>query len=78
MQIVESSWTFTPLGAGTVEVVFQGFGDPGGNLSAGLLAWFVQLSISEAPYNTLLQMRRILPRPEYQSAKYGFIREVGQ
>lgn len=75
MPVVESSWTFTPLGGGMVEVVFEGYGDPGGNLSSGLLAFFVRLSLSEAPYQTILQMKKYVTRPEYQAARYSFIRE---
>jgi hypothetical protein len=78
MPVVESSWTFTPLADGMTEVVFQGHGDPGGSLSSVLLAWFVRLSISEAPYQTMLQMTKFVSRPEYQAARYPFIREPVQ
>jgi hypothetical protein len=78
MPVVESSWTFTPLADGVVEVVFQGYGDPGGSLSSVLLAWFVRLSISEAPYHTMLHMKKFVSRPEYQAARYPFIREPVQ
>ena len=78
MPVVESSWTFTPLADGMVEVVFQGHGDPGGSLSSVLLAWFVRLSISEAPYQTMLEMKKRVARPEYQAARYPFIREPVQ
>jgi hypothetical protein len=78
MPVVESSWTFTPLADGMVEVVFQGYGDPGGSLSSVLLAWFVRLSISEAPYQTMLEMKKRVSRPEYQAARYPFIREPVQ
>ena len=76
MPVVESSWTFTPLGAGMVEVVFEGYGDPGGSLSSALLAWYVRLTLSEAPYHTMLQMKSVVSRPEYQAARYSFIREA--
>src|SRR5260221_2690649 len=78
MAVVESSWTFRALADGMVEVVFQGYGDPGGSLSSVLLAWFVRLSISEAPYQTLLQMKRLISTPEYQAARYPFITEPVQ
>jgi hypothetical protein len=78
MPVVESEWTFTPLADGMVEVVFQGHGDPGGSLSSVLLAWFVRLSISEAPYHTMLQMKKRVSQPEYQAARYPFIREPVQ
>jgi len=76
MPVVESVWTFTPLSAGVVEVVFEGYGDPGGNLSSGVLAWFVRLTLSEAPYQTMLQMKKFVAQPEYQAARYPFIREA--
>jgi hypothetical protein len=76
MPVVESSWTFTPLADGMVEVVFQGHGDPGGSLSSVFLAWFVRLSISEAPYQTMLEMKKRVTRPEYQAARYPFVREA--
>jgi hypothetical protein len=76
MPVVESVWTFTPLPAGMVEVVFEGYGDPGGNLSSGLLAWFIRLSLSEAPYQTMLQMKKFVTQPEYQAARYSFIKEA--
>jgi hypothetical protein len=77
MPVVESSWTFTPLGGGMVEVVFEGYGDPGGTLSSGLLAWFIRISLSEAPYQTMLQMKKFVTQPEYQAARYAYIREPG-
>lgn len=76
MPVVESSWNFTPLGGGMVEVVFEGYGDPGGTLSSGLLAWFVRISLSEAPYQTMLQMKKFVTQPDYQAARYSFIREA--
>ena len=76
MPVVESSWTFTPLADGMVEVVFQGHGDPGGSLSSVFLAWFVRISISEAPHQTMLNMKKFVARPEYQAARYSFIREA--
>ena len=78
MPVVESVWTFTPLPDGMVEVVFRGHGDPGGSLSSVLLAWFVRLSISEAPYHTMLQVKKRVSQPEYQAARYPFITEPVQ
>ena len=77
MPVVESTWTFTPSAGGVVEVVFEGYGDPGGNLSSGLLAWFVRLSLSEAPYQTMLRMKKFVAQPNYQSVSYSYIREPG-
>lgn len=76
MPVVESTWTFTPVADGMVEVVFDGYGDPGGSLSSGLLAWFVRLTLNEAPYQTMLRMKEFISRPEYQAARYPYVREA--
>ncbi len=78
MPVVESFWRFTPLKAGLVEVVFQGYGDPGGSLSSGFLEWITRLSLLEAPYQTLLGLQKVIVRPEYQARKFDFIREPGR
>jgi hypothetical protein len=75
MPVVESFWRFTPLGAGLVEVEFQGYGDPGGNLSAGLLKWIAQNAIWEAPYRTLLGLRDAIGEARYQSASFRHVVE---
>ena len=75
MPLVESYWSFTPIDSGTIEVVFQGFGDPGGNLSSGFLRWFVDLALWEAPYQTLLGMQQMISRDAYQQASFTYIRE---
>ena len=76
MPVVESTWTFTPVADGMVEVVFDGYGDPGGSLSSGLLAWFVRLTLNEAPYQTMLHMKQFISRPEYQAARYSYVKEA--
>jgi len=78
MKIVESLWSFTPTGPGSVEVVFQGYGDPGGNLSTSIAKWFIDLALWEAPYYTLLGLQKVISRDAYQSATYGFVREPGE
>lgn len=78
MRVVESHWRFTPLGSGMVEVVFQGYGDPGGNLSSGLLKWIAQSAIWEAPYQTLLGMREVIADAAYQAASFPYVAEPGR
>jgi hypothetical protein len=75
MPVVESFWRFTPLGDGVVEIEFQGYGDPGGNLSYGPLKWFAQHAIWEAPYRTLLGMRAAIGDAAYQSASFRYVVE---
>jgi len=75
MPVVESYWRFTPLESGAIEVVFQGYGDPGGNLSSRFLRWFVDLALWEAPYQTLLGVQKMISGDAYQRASYAYIRE---
>jgi hypothetical protein len=76
MKRVESSWRFVPQFDRIVEVTFQGYGDPGGNASVPLLRWLVGLVVWESPYKTLKNMRKIIGRNKYQSAKFDFIIDV--
>lgn len=72
---MQSSWEFVPQADGIVEVRFRGHGDIGGSLSDGLGQWFASMVIAEAPYKTLLGMRRAVMQPRYQKAEVSFIRE---
>ncbi|VAX28375.1 hypothetical protein MNBD_NITROSPIRAE01-568 [hydrothermal vent metagenome] len=72
---VKSHWLFSPLQDGTVEVLFQGYGDAGGNMSSKLLHWFVNLALWESPYNTLQGMRAIIHQEKYQHQTFPFIQE---
>jgi hypothetical protein len=75
MPKVESFWRFEPQGEGMVEVTFQGYGDPGGNVSNPFFKWFLSFVVWESPYETLKNMRGIIGRPEYQNARFHFIKE---
>ncbi len=57
MPVVKSTWTLTPVGEGLVEVMFQGFGEPGGNLSSPFFRRFYNPASWEAPLNTLAGLR---------------------
>lgn len=72
---LRSSWTFTPVGDGLVEVEFRGYGDAGGNLSSGLLSWITQQVVSEAPHQSLIGLRRMIRQARYQRAVLDIIRE---
>ncbi len=75
MHKVQSHWSFSPLQDGKVEVVFQGYGDAGGNTSSELLHWFVNLALWESPYKTLQGMRAIIHQEKYQDQSFRFIQE---
>ena len=76
MTQVESFWRFVPLADGYVEVTFQGYGDPGGNISSSFFKWFLGFVVWQSPYETLKKMREIIGRDRYQSARLGFIKEA--
>ncbi|HEX6704507.1 MAG TPA: START domain-containing protein [Albitalea sp.] len=75
MPSFESSWTFTPLAGGEVEVVFRGLGDPGGNLASPLLRSFVGSAAWKGPLATIVALRQVVTRPEIASAVLPFIHE---
>lgn len=75
MPHVEALWSFTPLGGGCVEVVFQGTGDPGGALSTPLLRWLLERVVWEAPFNTLRGLRAVVRESRYRGERPGFVRE---
>ena len=75
MPVIESSWTFTPLGDGRTQVDFRGFADPGGGVSSGMLARFQEMFISQAPYRSLRGLREVIGEAKYQSAEYAFVEE---
>ena len=78
MPVVESYWRFTPLPGGMVEVVFQGYGDPGGAFAAVVPDWLTRLVLWEAPYHTLRGLRETVQRDEYQLKTFDYVREPGR
>ena len=76
MPRVDAAWTFTPLPGGCVEVEFRGWGDPGGSLRFAPFRWFYERTVWEAPYETLLSLRRVIGEEKYQSHRSTFIREA--
>ena len=75
MPIVKVNVTMTPLENGSVEVIFQGYGDPGGRFSTGFFRWFYNPAVSQAPLTTLLGLRERIARSEYQRRKVSYIKE---
>ncbi len=72
---LKSHWAFRPQAGGMVEVEFQGYGNPGGNLSKYIPQRLLRMFIWEAPYNTLKGMRKIVLDTKYQSRHFSFIWE---
>jgi hypothetical protein len=75
MSVFESRWLFTPRADGRVEVLFEGMGDPGGNLAFPLLRHFANAAVWEGPWHTILSLHKIVREPPFPQAELPFIRE---
>lgn len=75
MPVVKSTWSVTPVGDGDVEVMFQGYGDPGGNLSSPIFRWFYGLASWEAPLSTLAGLRAQIIQERFQGRRVSYITE---
>jgi hypothetical protein len=75
MPAFESRWQLTPRADGRVDVLFEGHGDPGGNLAHSPLREFLASSLWEGPLHTLVGFREIVQRPVYSLAELPFLRE---
>ena len=76
----ESFWQLTPIGEGTLEVVFQGYGEPGGSFSESVFTSvifrsLVKLYLWKLPYKTLKRMRHHIQSEKYQKRRFNFIQE---
>lgn len=76
----ESFWQLTPMGEGTSEVVFQGYGEPGGSLSesvftSAIFRSLVKLYLWKLPYKTLKRLRHHIQNEKYQKKRFNFIQE---
>ena len=76
MPLVRSVWTVRPVEDGQAEVVFQGIGDPGGNLASPWLRWFVDLSSWQAPLSTLEGLRRQVAAGKTEGRSVSYIVEA--
>lgn len=76
MPVVESTWTVAPVGEGEIEVSFQGYGDPGGNLSSPWFSWFVDLTSWEAPLSTFQGLRRLVASGRLAGRRVQYIQEL--
>jgi hypothetical protein len=75
MPRVKSTWTVVPVEDDQVEVTFQGYGDPGGNLSSPLFRWYVDLTSWEAPMSTLTGLRRQVASGRHRDRRVPYIQE---
>lgn len=76
MPVVESTWRFTPLTEGRVEIEFSGHADPGGHLSNGLLNRFQSQLVWQSPYRSLRALHEVIADPSYQAAWFPGLEEL--
>lgn len=48
-------WRFTPKENGFIEIIYQSYGDPSGNIPE----WLINLFVVEGPYKTLLNLKTL-------------------
>lgn len=53
---VKGIWQFIPKESGEIDVIFQFYGDPGGNIPI----WLLNTLIVDGPYQTLMNLRRLV------------------
>ena len=70
VKMIKGHWLFTPLGEGFTEVVYQVHNDPGGDLPS----WLVNSVVVTQPYNTMINMRKLVEEKKYKEARFEFIR----
>jgi len=65
-------WQFIPSKSGYVTVIYQLHSDPGGSLPDAL----ANSTATDIPYNTLLNMHKIIKQEKYQTAKIPQVKEL--
>jgi len=66
---LNGSWKFIPLDDNKVEVQYQLFSDPRGNLPA----WIVNIFIVDDPFRSLRNMQQFVKLEKYRNATFDFI-----
>lgn len=62
-------WTVTPVGNNKLKVDYIAQADPGGEIPA----WAVNMFSTKGPFETFVQLRKMLTQPEYKNASFSFI-----
>jgi len=80
LSVVKSFWKFIPLENGIVKVVFQGLGEPGGNISPDIsrstvFQWITSKLLWELPMLSMKNMKREVLKEKYQTQKFSYIIE---
>ena len=77
---VNSYWKFTPLKNGVTKIVFQGFGEPGGNIPASIskssiFHWATEKLLWKLPMESLKNLKTHIQQKKYQNVQLSFITE---
>lgn len=56
---VEGLWTLSPKAGEGIEVIYEAHSEPGGSVPS----WLANSFVLDAPYNTLMALRRLAERP---------------
>lgn len=75
-----STWVLTPVEKGQVNISFSGYGEPGGSISpatyhSSLFQWLVKQFLWKVPYETLLNLKEIVGKRDYQNCTFQFVTE---
>jgi len=78
---VNSYWRFTPLNKKLTKIVFQGYGEPGGYISADIahnsvFSWLAKTELWKLPFYTLKQMKSEIRKDKYQKAYFDFLKDL--
>lgn len=66
----KTSWTFTPVDNGDIEVISEAHIDPNGPTPA----WVTNLLLVETPFKTMQGMRRLVQTGRYDETELGFVK----
>jgi len=70
----ESEWKLIPITKSITKVVFQGYADPGGWISASLLTPLAKSKLWKLPYYSLLGLKDQVKKYKYKGVKYSFLK----
>lgn len=68
---VKGFWEFEQLPAGKVKVTYQNVSDPGGMIPH----WLLAMVTVHAPYQTLLNLKKLSAKPEHRQKYLAFVEE---
>lgn len=68
---VKGFWEFEQMPAGKVKVTYQNVSDPGGMIPH----WLLAMVTVHAPYQTLLNLKKLCTKPEHRQKHLAFVEE---